>query len=345
MSKTFNSILTACLLGFSLNVLALDLKPDAPDRYTVVKGDTLWGISGKFTDDPWQWPEIWYQNNQIENPHLIFPGDIIGLVNINGERRLTVLNRGEASRTVKLQPTARIEPIESAIPAVPQDAIRGFLRHNQITTKEELAKAPRVIAGREGRVMMGAGDKIYARGNFPKEIPASYGIFRGGSAYIDPKTREVLGLEAQEVGKADVVDKDGDILTLELTATNQQVAAGDVLLPIKDRKLVANYFPKAPEAEIKDGVLLAVSGGVSQIGQYDVVVINRGEREGLEAGHVLQVNQLGAVVYDRVAGEKVRLPSEKAGTLMVFRTYEKMSYGLIMRATQAMRVGDRVVNP
>lgn len=344
MSKTFNSILTACLLGLTLNVMALDLKPDAPERYTVKKGDTLWGISEKFTDDPWQWPEIWYQNAQIENPHLIFPGDIIGLISINGETRLTVMNRGEESRTVKLQPTARIEPIESAIPAVPQDAIRGFLRHHQVTTKEELAQAPRVIAGREGRVMMGAGDKVYARGKYPEEIPASYGIYRRGKAYVDPQTREVLGLEAQEIGRADVVAKDGDILTLELTSTNQQVAAGDVLLASADRKLVANYYPKVPSHPIT-GQILAVSGGVSQIGQYDVVVLNRGERDGLEVGNVLLVNQTGAIVYDRAAGDRVRLPDERAGSLMVFRTYEKMSYGLIMRATQAMRVGDRIVNP
>lgn len=344
MSKTFKNILTACLLGFSLNVLALDLKPNAPERYTVQKGDTLWGISEKFTDDAWQWPKIWYQNSQIENPHLIFPGDIIGLIRIDGKTRLTVINRGEASRTVKLQPSARIEPIESAIPAVPQDAIRGFLRHNQVTTAEELAKAPRIIAGREGRVMMGAKDKVYARGNLPEEIPASFGVFRRGVVYVDPLTRETLGLEAQEIGQAKVTANDDGILTLELTSTNQQVAAGDVLLPTRDRKLVANYYPKAPDTSLS-GQILAVSGGVSQIGQYDVVVLNRGERDGLSEGHVLQINQLGAVVYDRVAGERVRLPDEQAGHLMVFRTYEKMSYALIMRATQAIRVGDKVINP
>ena len=132
MNKTIKRILLAGLMGLTINVMALDLKPDAPSRYIVKKGDTLWGISEKFTADPWQWPEIWYQNEQIENPDLIFPGDEIGLVNVGGQTRLTVINRGEASRTVKLQPNARIEPIESAIPAIPQDAIRSFLRYNTV---------------------------------------------------------------------------------------------------------------------------------------------------------------------------------------------------------------------
>lgn len=344
MSKTIKRILLAGLVGLTANAMALSLKPDAPERYTVKQHDTLWDISQRYTDDPWQWPEIWYQNSQIENPHLIFPGDVIGLVSINGESRVTVTTRGAASRTVKLQPSARIEPIDSAIPAIPQDAIRGFLRHHQVTTEEQLAKAPRVIAGREGRSMMGSDDTIYARGKFGETIPASYGVFRRGQVYRDPKTNEVLGLEALEIGQAEVQAKDNDILTLKLTHTNQQVAAGDLLLPTEDRSLVSSYLPKPP-SKVVDGQILAVSGGVSQIGQYDVVVLNRGIRDGLDTGSVLAVNKTGTVIFDRVVGEKVRLPDEQAGSLMVFRAYDKMSYGLVMRATQAMRVGDKILSP
>ena len=201
MNKTIKRILLAGLMGLTINVMALDLKPDAPSRYTVKQGDTLWGISEKFTNDPWQWPEIWYQNNQIENPHLIFPEDEIGLVSVAGKDRVTVIKRGEASRTVKLQPSARIEPIEAAIPAIPQDAIRSFLRNNRIVTKQELADAPRILAGKDERLMLGAGDQVYARGNLKEgEIEAAYGIYRGGRVYRDNK--EELGIESVEVGKA-----------------------------------------------------------------------------------------------------------------------------------------------
>lgn len=344
MRKTIKGILLAGVLGLSANVMALDLKPDAPQQYTVKQGDTLWGISQHFTNDPWQWPEIWFNNSQIENPHLIFPGDIIGLVDINGQTMLTVKRRGEESRTVKMQPSARIEAIDSAIPAIPQDAIRGFLRHHQVATKKDLDSAPRIIAGREGRVMMGMGDKVYATGDFGENLAVSYGVYRRGVAYHDPLTRELLGLEAQEIGRAAVVADGDDVVTLELTSTNQQVAAGDILLKADSNRLVSNYYPKAPENEVS-GTILAVSGGVSQIGQYDVVVLNRGLREGVEEGTVLVVNQLGAVVHDRVGGKKVRLPNERAGTLMVFKAYEKMSYGLIMSATNAIRVGDAFNSP
>ncbi|QQD20260.1 LysM peptidoglycan-binding domain-containing protein [Venatoribacter cucullus] len=344
MSKTIKGILLAGLMGLSAGAMALTLKSDAPERYVVKKGDTLWGISERFTNDAWQWPEIWYLNEKIENPHLIFPGDELSLVMINGEMRLTVTKRGEASRTVKLQPTARVEPIESAIPAIPQDAIRGFLRHNRVVAPAELDNAPRIISGEDARLMMGAGGKVYARGEFGEEVSAAYGVFRRGQVYRDPQTNEVLGLEATDIGQGRVEAKDGDIVTLELERTNQQVAIGDLLLPTEDRALLANYYPKAP-AKALNGQILAVSGGVTQVGQYDVVVLNRGERDGLEAGSVLLVKKTGNVVYDRVAGERVQLPDERAGTVMVFRTFEKMSYGLVMRATRPLRVGDKIENP
>ena len=351
MSKTIRGILLAGLMGLSAASLALDLKTDAPQRYVVKKGDTLWDISERFANDPWQWPQIWYLNDQIENPHLIFPGDELGLVQVGGETRVTVTQRGDASRTVKLtpgtvkmQPTARVEPIESAIPAIPQDAIRGFLRQHRVVEPQVLDKAPRIISGTDARIMMGAGGNVYARGEFGEQVAAAYGVFRRGQVYRDPQTNEVLGLEALDIGQGRVLAKENDIVTLELERTNQQVSIGDLLLPTEDRPLLANYYPKAPLKEVH-GQILAVSGGVTQVGQYDVVVLNRGERDGLEAGSVLLVKKVGNIVYDRVAGERVRLPDERAGTVMVFRTFEKMSYGLVMRATRPLRVGDKIENP
>ncbi|MAK90838.1 MAG: peptidoglycan-binding protein [Oceanospirillaceae bacterium] len=351
MSKTIKGILIAGLMGLSVSVSALTLKADAPQTYVVKKGDTLWGISERFTSDPWQWPEIWYQNDQIKNPHLIYPGDEIGLVEINGETRLTVTRRGDASRTykmspgtVKMQPTARVEPIESAIPAIPQDAIQGFLKHHRVVELEDLDKAPRVLAGADGRLIMGAGGKVYARGDFGDEVANAYGIYRKGQVYVDPETEEVLGLEATEIGVGSVAGKEGNIATLLLERTAQQVSIGDVLLPTDDRELISNYYPRAPKGKLT-GEILAVDGGVSQVGQFDVVVLNRGERDGLEPGSVLLIMKKGEIVYDRIKDEQVRLPSERAGSLMVFLTYEKMSYALIMRANRPLRIGDEVVNP
>lgn len=344
MSKTIKTILLAGLVSLSVNVLALTLKSNAPERYTVKQGDTLWGIAEKYTDSPWQWPDIWYQNTQIENPHLIFPGDEIGLISVGGKPKVTVTQRGEASRTVRLQPSVRIEPIEAAIPAIPQDAINSFLRHNRIVSVEEVTAAPRVLAGIDQRIVFGAGERLYARGNFGDNTASAYGLFRRGEVYRDPSSSEVLGLEVIELGSGLVTAQKDDIVTLKLERTNQQVKLGDLLLPTENRNLVGDYYPKAPEKEIS-GRILAVANGVSQIGQYDVVVLNRGEREGLAVGDVLQVMKAGAVVYDRAAGEKVRLPNEVAGTLLVFRTTPKLSYGLIMRATEALRVGDIVENP
>lgn len=351
MSKTIKRFLLAGLMSLSAAAIAIEFKADAPQRYTVVKGDTLWGISERFTNDPWQWPEIWYQNTQIQDPHLIFPGDEIGLVSIDGETRLTVTKRGDASRTVKLapgtvkmQPTVRVEPIESAIPAIPMDAIQGFLRNHRVVAPEVLANAPRILSGAERHLLIGAGGRAYARGDFGDEVASVYAVYRQGQVYRDPQTREVLGLEALDIGIARVEAVNDDIVTIELERTNQQVAIGDRLLPTEDRAVQSRFVPKAASKPV-NGQILAVSGGVSQVGQFDVVVLNRGERDGLEAGSVLLINKAGEVVYDRAAGERVQLPAERAGTMMVFRTFEKLSYALVMRATRPLSVGDRFETP
>ncbi|MDO6680863.1 MULTISPECIES: LysM peptidoglycan-binding domain-containing protein [unclassified Oceanobacter] len=351
MSKTIKRLLFAALICITANVSALQLLPDAPREYVVVKGDTLWDISARYTNDPWMWPEIWYQNSQISNPHLIFPGDVIGLMTINGETRVGIVSRGDASRTVKLspgtvklQPTARIESIESAIPAIPVGAIRGFLREHRVVDGDTLTNAPRILSGVDDHLLMGAGSRVYARGDFKLHSADAFGIFRQGQLYTDPETEEILGLEAIDIGLARVIARNGEIGTVELDRTNQQVAVGDVLLPTEDRELITQYFPKSPNGKVA-GQILAVSDGVSQVGQYDVVVLNRGERDYLEPGDVLILKKAGAVVFDRAADEKVVLPEERAGSMMVFRTFEKLSYALIMRATRPLKVGDKFTSP
>lgn len=351
MSKTIKRIIATGLMCLSFSTSALELRADAPERYTVQKGDTLWDIAERFTGNAWDWPEIWYANDQINNPHLIYPGDLIGLMNINGQKKLTVLERGQASRTVKLSPGdvkmspfARIQPIEAAIAAIPMDAIQGFLRNHRIVEPEELLKAPYIVSGADGRVLMGAGTRVYARGKIDGTMASAYSIFRKGEVLVDPVTDEVLGLEATDIGKASVETSNDSVITLMLEETNQQVAIGDRLLETEDRELKSSFIPKAPGQRIA-GEILAVTNGVSHIGQFDVVALNRGQRDGIESGHVMLIKKAGEMVYDPIKKEKIRLPAEDAGSMMIFRVYEKMSYALIMRAARPLKVGDYFESP
>lgn len=344
MSKTVRYLITAFFLLLSTISHALMLKENAPERYKVQKGDTLWGIAERYTDDAWQWPDIWYQNPQINDPHLIFPGDVVGLIEVKGETRVSVVKRGVGSRTVKITPTARIEPIESAIPTIPMDAIRPFIINNRIVEASDMKAAPYIVAAGGGRIMNGAGGKAYGRGDFSQGTANAYGIFRSSQVYKDPVTKEVLGLEAQEIGLANAVAHEKDIVTLELVKTSQQVKEGDRLLTTENRQLVTRFQPKAPDEYI-DGFIISVPGGVTQIGQYSMVVINKGKRDGVNEGSILDIMKRGEIVRDRAKEERIRLPSEKAGELMVFRSYEKLSYALVVRATRALSVGDQIRSP
>jgi len=345
MSKTIRYLITAFFMAFALQSQAINLKPDAPERYVVKKGDTLWDIAESYTDDAWQWPEIWYANPQINDPHLIFPGDEIGLMQVSGETRVAVVKRGTASRTVKLTPTARIEPIESAIPTIPMDAVAPFISNNRIVTKADLNNAPYVLSAGSGRVISGAGEQVYARGDFSKVgVANAYGIFRASTLYRDPVTKEVLGLEAKEIGLGNVVSENGDVLKLDLVKTSQQVREGDRLLTTENRELVTRFQPKAPD-EFVQGFIINVPDGVTQIGQYSMVVLNLGQRDGVTEGAMLDIMKKGDIVRDKIANKKVRLPSEKAGQLMVFRSYEKLSYAIVMKATRPLKVGDEVRSP
>ncbi|SFR65686.1 Nucleoid-associated protein YgaU, contains BON and LysM domains [Marinobacter daqiaonensis] len=314
-----------------------EFRSDHPERYTVKKGDTLWDISSRFLNNPWYWPEIWHVNPQVNNPHLIYPGDELVLVYIDGKPRLTKSSSG----VVRLSPKVRSEPIDTPIPAIPLEAIDSFLTDTRIVTEEELEGAPYVLEGTEGRIVMGALDRLYARGEAPAR---SVGVFRRGRAYTDPDTGEFLGLEARSIGDGDITAENGDVLTVDLTRTREEVRIKDRLLKREDRRINTSFTPSAPDTQI-DGKMIDVESGVTQIGQYNVVVLNRGERDGLEEGNVLSVFQAGGKAKDPVTGEMVALPDERAGLLMVFRTYEKLSYGLILTATRALSVGDKVANP
>lgn len=324
-----------------------DVRSDHPDRYAVVKGDTLWDISSRFLDNPWYWPEIWQANPQVDNPHLIYPGDVLQLVYVDGKPRLTKVSaaggssRKNADGVVKLSPKVRSTPIDTPIPAIPMDAISSFLTDTRIVDQERLKGAPYVLEGADGRIISGAGDKVYARGSINA---ANVGIFRRSTAYTDPETGEFLGLEARSIASGKITDTNGDVLTVALKRSQEEVRIGDRLMVTEDRDIQTQFEPSAPDGDV-DGVMIAVPDGVTQIGQYDVVVINRGSREGIKAGNVMGVFKAGNAVRDPYTDEIVELPSERAGLLMVFQVYEKLSYGLVLKATRALGVGDKIGNP
>ncbi len=329
--------------------LAQYLKKDHPDVYVVKKGDTLWDISGRFLEKPWLWPEIWRVNPQIENPHLIYPGDRISLQWVNGQPQLT-LERGAPSRTYKVSPsnTEKLEPqvhatpLESAIPAIRLDAIQAFLVQNRVVAPHVLDAAPYVVQGESERIVVGAGDRVYVRGELADH--ESFSIVRKGPLYVDPDTNEVLGREATYIGLGQAVAQDDDIATMLVSNSREEIQVGDRILPTEERRLASTFYPSAPERPV-DGQIISVFGGVSQVGQFDVVVINRGEREGLVPGNVLAIYKRGALARDRIANETVRLPSERAGLMMVFRTFEKLSYALVLESDRALAVHDQVRNP
>ncbi len=342
MRKLLLGLSAMLLLSIQVAMAQPELKSGHPDRYTVVKGDTLWDISSRFLDSPWLWPEIWHANPQIDNPHLIYPGDVIGLVYIQGQPKVTTIKRGPDSDVVKLSPKARATPLTTAIPAIPLDAIRQFLTESRIVEKADMDAAPYVLIGKGQHLLTGAGDTIYARGDVAES--KAMGIFRNSQAYFDPETNEFLGLEAKSVATAKIKSVDGEVVTLNVQRSSEEILQGDRLLPTDDRVINSTYHPSAPDGDI-NGYMINVLNGVSQIGQYAVVVINKGERDGVKEGNVLAVYKKGGLVRDPYTKEKIELPSDRAGVLMVFRTFEKVSYGLVLRALLPLSIMDEVRNP
>jgi hypothetical protein len=245
-------------------------------------------------------------------------------------------------RRVKLSPEVKVVPESEAIPALPLDIINSFLTRNRIVTQEEVDRAPYVVAGYEKKLLSGSGDTFYARGQFD-ETP-TYGLYRVGEPYLDPVTQEILGIRAQDVGSAKVQRVADDIATMLATRSLEEVRIGERLLPHEERPLNSIFYPSAPDSTV-EGEIMAVEGGITQVGHLDVVSINRGEREGLEAGNILAIFKRGEEVTDYIAKEKINLPNEQAGLLMIFRTFEKMSYGLVIEAERPLAVNDLVKNP
>ncbi|MDB6083322.1 MAG: hypothetical protein JWN43_1203 [Gammaproteobacteria bacterium] len=334
---------------------AIALAPNAPDSYVVKRGDTLWGIAKVFLRDPWFWPEIWQVNQQIQNPHLIYPGDTLRLVYVDGRPRITLqrgmTERGDAARVL---PRVRSQPLDAAVTTIPYEAVAAFMSKPSVLDNDQIKKAPYVFATRESHVVVSDGDTMYARGFLnPAELGTHYSVIRVGDPLRDPDDNRIVGYDGIFTGSGHVT-RSGDPATLLMTESARETVPGDKLFA-GGADVPLDFIPSSPKIKV-NGRIMAVSDGVTVIGQYQVVVINRGARDGLAPGNVLAVFEAGGLVRDtanngflggmsRLGAKNVRLPDERTGTFMVFKTFDQMSYGLIMEAKNVIRVADKVENP
>jgi hypothetical protein len=333
-----------------------ELNANAPDTYTIKRGDTLWDISKLFLKSPWRWPELWGMNMQdIRNPHLIYPGQLLYLDKSGGRARLRMGQPLGDGGTVKLSPRVRVEvPGFGAISSIPFNLIEPFLNEAIIFQGNELAAAPRIVATQEGRVLLSKGENAYVRGDIGQD--RSFRIFREAKALKDPATGLVLGYEAAYVGAADFVrpgesrvgaDGKPEIVPSTFTITNmrQEANVGDRLSPVPPREF-SNYAPHAPSGELK-GQIVSIYGDGLSAGQNQIVALNRGATDGMERGHVLALWSAGSRVKD--ATDPLRptltLPDERHGLLFVFRVFDKMSYALILNVKDPVKAGDRFTQP
>jgi hypothetical protein len=331
------------------------LAPNAPDSYVVKRGDTLWGIAKVFLRDPWFWPEIWQVNKQIQNPHLIYPGDTLRLVYIDGRPRVTLqrgtMERGDSARVL---PRVRSEPLESAVTTIPYATVAAFMSKPSVLADEQIKDAPYVFATRDSHVVISNGDTLYARGfQSPAETGTHYNVVRVGDPLRDPDDNRIVGYDGIFTGSGHVT-RSGDPATLIMTESSRETVPGDKLFA-GGVDVPLDFIPSSPKVKI-NGRIMAVSDGVTVIGQYQVIVINRGARDGLAPGNVLGIFGLGGYVRDtvnkgylggmsRLGAKNVRLPDERTGTFMVFKTFDQISYGLVMEAKDIIRVQDLVQNP
>jgi len=318
---------------------SLELKADHPDHYTVQKGDTLWGIAERFLANPWRWPQLWQVNERIENPHLIYPGDVLVMTTVDGAPQLKLLRNNTVSR---LGPQVRAHPYADAIPTIPPSAIQAFLTSPLVIGEGELDRAGYVAVGADSAIVLGKFSVFYGRG-LPPESSEFYRIFRPGKSFIDPQTREFLGIEAQHIGDARML-KPGETAKMEVVRSFQEVSPGDRMLPAPPEIGLPYYAPRAPDADLR-GSILHVPNGVVEAGPYSVVVISLGERENVAPGHVLRILHQAPPERDPVTRKLFTPPEDTSGLLMVFRAFEKVSYALVVQATRAIHIADYVTTP
>lgn len=332
-------------------VPAGELNPDAPSSYEVVKGDTLWDISGRFLNSAWLWPQIWDYNPQIQNPHLIYPGDRISMTYVNGRPSLTLSRNGESiasgaagvgssGNAVRISPTIRTESLAEAIPTIPADAIQQFLVRPNVVTSKELRAAPYVVGNVDNRLISSLGQQIYVRGDVDHS-QTKFGIFRKTDTLRDPKTGRILGYEVIHVAEAKLMNV-GDPSTMVITDNSRETIAGDVLLPSANDGATHTYTPRMPGLN-GEGQVISLVDAISQSGRDQIIVINLGKKVGIEVGDVLAIEAAGQSMIDRHgrrAFDRIRMPNQRTGIVMVFQTFDDVSYGLVMESTSTVKKND-----
>jgi hypothetical protein len=332
----------------------LTLRPDAPERYVVVPGDTLWSISQRYTDSPWRWPELWGMNKEeIRNPHLIYPGYVIVLDRARGQLTLGGKERPQVAAepgAVKLGPRVRAESVANAeVPSIPAAAIEPFLTRPLVIEPDGLDKAPTIVGTQADRVILATGNAAYVRGMGTSKEESWY-VFRRGGPLVDPDTKQTLAYEAIYLGTARL-DRPGEPSTVVLTSSVQEVGAGDKLIAA-GRPQPISYAPHAPAKPVH-GRVIGIHGGLGQIGEagpQSIISINRGARDGIEVGHVLALYSLGGSVRDvskasNARDASIKLPDERAGLAFVFRVFNRVSYALVMKVSRPIAPLDVVQNP
>ncbi|RJF97457.1 LysM peptidoglycan-binding domain-containing protein [Noviherbaspirillum saxi] len=335
--------------------------PSAPDQHTVVRGDTLWDISGKFLQHPWCWPQVWGLNrDQIRNPHWIYPGQVVYLDRATGRLHLGNAVGSASDRagipTVKLSPQLRTEGLgQNAVPAIPSNMIEPFLSQPLVVSEGELKTGPRIMATDEGRVILGKNDKAYVRGDL--KSGTSFQVFRPGTPLKDPESGKVMGYEAAYLGTVKL-EREAKVANeahvFRVVTVKEEMAVGDRLLPVPPTPIL-NYMPHPPEKPV-DARIMSVYGGVSQAGQNQIVSVNRGSKDGLDLGTVLELYRFGQLVPDRTEDRgffsvgswgkaKVKLPDNRYGNLFIFRVFDNISYGLVMQVTDTVQIGDVARSP
>ncbi|NMM38689.1 MAG: LysM peptidoglycan-binding domain-containing protein [Glaciimonas sp.] len=356
--KKFSTIalkLTAAPIFAALALLAIPsaqaasctFLSNAPDQHTVMRGDTLWDISGKFLQHPWCWPQVWGLNrDQIRNPHWIYPGQIVYFDRAAGRLRLGSPAGLGGSPNVRLAPGIRTEGLGlDAIPAISASIIDPFLSQPLVIEEDQFNNTPRIVATQEGRVYLGKNDKAYVRGDL--QGGTSFQAFRPGKPLKDPETQAVIGFEAVYLGTLKLqraASTENEAHTFTVVTSKQEIGVGDRLLPVPPTPIL-NYMPHPPETLIAARIV-SIYGGVTHAGQNQVVSINRGKNDGIDIGTVLELSRYGQIIKD--PGDKsktIKLPDEQYGSLFIFRVFNKISYGLIMQVTDSVQVGDVVKSP
>ncbi len=329
-------------------------EPEFPETYIVQEGDTLWDISSVFLRDPWHWPEIWYKNPQVENPHLIYPGDVLAIIYIGGQKRIQIAQRGEDGKIlggsgikiVKLSPRVRSQSIDSSIPSIPIDSIRHLLKRTLVVSEDQLRNSAYIISSLDSHLVNSINDKLYVRKLDTSSGNGRYQVYRPNRPLYDPNTNELLGHEALYVGETKLLLR-GDPATVRVTNSEREILRNDRVLPVDNTNFDRDFFPKPPSTDVS-GDIISLLDAISQLGQYQTIAINLGFRDGVESGNVLDIKRRGKIIPDKEEEDptfRVKLPDEKIGTAMIIRSFEKMSYALVMIADRPISKIDYVESP